>query len=210
MTIFLAGHETTALALTWTWYLLSVHPEADRRVAAEARDVLGGKTPAADDLERLPYARMVIEEAMRLYPPAWGFSRLALAEDQLGPCRVPPGAIVFVVPYVVHRHPAFWDEPDAFRPERFAADATQARPRLAYVPFGAGPRQCVGNHFAMLEAHVILTTVAQRYRLALVPNHPVEALPLITLKPRHGMRMTIEPRSFDAPAAGRSLPEESR
>jgi cytochrome P450 len=201
MTIFLAGPDTTALALAWTWYLLSAHPGVDQRVATEAREVLGGRPPAADDLERLPYTRMVIEEALRLYPPAWGFSRLALTEDRLGDCPVPRGAIVFVIPYVIHRHPAFWDEPEAFRPERFAPEPSKARPRLAYVPFGAGPRQCVGNHFAMLEAQLIVTTIVQRYRLVLVPGHPVDPLPLITLKPRHGMRMTIEARQPDNPIA---------
>jgi cytochrome P450 len=194
MTIFLAGHETTALALAWTWFLLATHPDADARVAAEARDVLGGRAPDAADLERLPYARAVIDEAMRLYPPAWGFSRLALAEDQLGPCRVPQGGIVFILPYLVHRHPAFWDEPEAFQPERFGPEASKARPRLAYLPFGAGPRQCIGNHFALLEAHLILTMTAQRYRFRLVPGHPVVPKPLVTLRPRDGVPMTVEPR----------------
>jgi len=195
MTIFLAGHETTSLALAWTWYLLATHPEVDQRLAAEAREVLGGRPPAADDLERLPYARMVIEEALRLYPPAWGFSRLALTEDRLGACSVPRGAIVFVIPYVVHRHPAFWEDPEAFRPERFAPEPSKARPRLAYLPFGAGPRQCIGNHFAMLEAQLIVTAIVQRFRLVLVPGQPVEPRPLITLKPRYGVRMTLEPRA---------------
>jgi cytochrome P450 len=195
MTFFLAGHETTSLVLAWTWYLLSAHPAVEERLAAEIGDRLEGRPPAFDDLSRLPYVKMVIEEAMRLYPPAWGISRLALAEDYVGPYRIPPESIVFVIPYVVHRHPALWDEPDLFRPERFAPEEIARRPRSAYLPFGAGPRQCIGNQFAMVEAQLIVAMVVQRYRLALVPNHPIESSPLITLRPRYGVRMTLHPRA---------------
>jgi cytochrome P450 len=194
MTFFLAGHETTSLALAWTWFLLSAHPEVDERLSVEVCRVLAGRTPVFADLEHLPGVRMVVEEAMRLYPPAWGISRLALTGDRLGPHAIPAGSIVFVVPYVVHRHPAFWTEPDAFRPERFAPAAAAGRPRFAYLPFGAGPRQCIGSQFAMIEAQLIVATVVQRYRLRLVPGHPVEPHPLITLRPRYGVRMTIGAR----------------
>jgi cytochrome P450 len=143
----------------------------------------------------MPYARMVIEEAMRLFPPAWGFSRQALGPDRIGGFPLPAGWLVFVIPYVMHRHPAYWDEPERFDPTRFTPERVAARPKFVYLPFGAGPRQCIGNQFAMMEAHLIVATLAQRYRLHLVPGHQVEPWPLITLRPRHGMRMRVERRA---------------
>ena len=193
-TFLLAGQETTSLALTWTWYLLSQHPDVRLRLEAELDSVLGGRPPEYGDLANLPYARMVIDESMRLYPPAWGFSRQALADDELGGFRLPRGWLAFVIPYVLHRHPAYWEEPERFDPERFSPARTATRPKFVYIPFGAGPRQCIGNHFALLEAHVILATLAQRFRLRLVPGHRVEPWPLITLRPRFGMPMVIEQR----------------
>jgi cytochrome P450 len=138
---------------------------------------------------------MVIDEALRLYPPAWGFSRQALGDDEVGGFHVPAGWLVFIIPYVLHRLPAFWDTPDAFDPGRFTPERTAARHKFVYLPFGAGPRQCIGNQFALIEAHLILATLAQRYRLRLVPGHPVDAWPLITLRPRFGMPMVIERRA---------------
>jgi cytochrome P450 len=195
MTFFLAGHETTSLTLAWTWYLLSQHPDVQRRLEAEIDAVLGGRAPEFADLDRLPYARMVIEESMRLYPPAWGFSRQALGPDVIGGYPLPAGWLVFVLPYVMHRHPSYWDQPERFDPTRFTPERTAARPKFVYLPFGAGPRQCIGNQFAMVEAHLVLTTVTQHYRLRLVPGHRVEPWPLITLRPRHGIKMVIESRS---------------
>lgn len=197
-TFLLAGQETTALALTWTWYLLSQHPEVQQRLEQEIDDAVDGRPPESADLVNLPYARMVIDETMRLYPPAWGFSRQALGDDLLGGYHLPRGWLAFVVPYVLHRLPAYWTAPDAFDPDRFSAERSAERPKFVYVPFGAGPRQCIGNHFALIEAHVIVTTLAQRYRLRLVPHHRVEPWPLITLRPRHGMPMFIERRSSTA------------
>jgi cytochrome P450 len=194
MTIFLAGHETTALAVTWAWYLLAQHPTSRSLLDAELDVVLSGREPAYDDLERLPYTRMVIEEAMRLYPPAWGFSRLALAADQIGDYELPSGWLVFVIPWVMHRHPKYWDHPERFDPERFSPITSAARPKFVYLPFGAGPRQCIGNHFAMTEAQIILATLAQRYRLHLVPGQHVVPRPLITLRPKDGIIMRIEAR----------------
>ena len=156
--------------------------------------MLGDRPPAVADLASLPYARMVIDEAMRLYPPAWGFSRQALADDELGGFRLPAGWLAFVVPYVLHRLPAYWPAPESFDPERFTPEAVAARPKFVYLPFGAGPRQCIGNHFALLEAHLVVATLAQRYRLDLVPGHAVEAWPLVTLRPRLGVPMTIARR----------------
>ena len=194
-TFLLAGQETTSLALTWTWYLLSLHAEVRRRLEAEIDSVLEGRPPEYSDLANLPYTRMVIDEAMRLYPPAWGFSREALADDQLGGFHLPRGWLAFVVPYVLHRLPAFWQDPDAFDPDRFSPQRSAQRPKFVYLPFGAGPRQCIGNHFALLEAQLIVATLAQRYRLHLVPRHRVEPWALITLRPRFGMPMFIERRS---------------
>jgi cytochrome P450 len=198
MTIFLAGHETTSLALTWIWYLLSQHPDAARRLEAEVDTALQGRTPGFEDLARLPYTRMVIEEAMRLYPPAWGFSRQALGPDTIGGYHLPTGWLVFVVPAVMHRLPAYWADPDRFDPLRFTPEQTAARPKFVYLPFGAGPRQCIGNQFALIEAQVIVATLAQRYRLHLLPGHPVEPWPLVTLRPRYGMKMIVERRSTPA------------
>ena len=195
MTIFLAGHETTALAATWVAYLLAQHPEAGHRLDSEFDAVLRGRAPSYDDLERLTYTRMVVEETMRLYPPAWGFSRTALAPDRIGAYDLPRGWLVFIIPWVMHRHPKYWDDPERFDPERFNPVRAAARPKFIYLPFGAGPRQCVGNHFAMTEALIIVATLLQRYRLHLVSPRRVEPRPLITLRPGDGVTMRIEARA---------------
>jgi len=194
-TFLLAGQETTSLALTWTWYLLSQNPRARQRLEDELDAVLDGRPPEYPDLAHLPYLRMVIDEAMRLYPPAWGFSRQALADDRLGGFQLPRGWLAFVIPYVLHRLPAFWRDPDAFDPERFSPERSADRPKFAYIPFGAGPRQCIGNQFALIETQLIVATLAQAYRLQLVPRHSAEPWPLITLRPRYGMPMIIERRT---------------
>ena len=196
-TFLLAGQETTSLALTWTWYLLSQHAASQRRLEQEIDTVLDGRPPEYTDLVNLPYMRMVIDEAMRLYPPAWGFSRQALADDDLGGFHLPRGWLAFVVPYVLHRLPEFWPDAEAFEPERFSAERSAGRPKFVYLPFGAGPRQCIGNQFALIEAQLIVATLAQRYRLHLVPRHKVEPWALITLRPRFGMPMIIESRKAD-------------
>ena len=193
-TFLLAGQETTSLALTWIWYLLSQHPASLARLEAELDTVLAGRPPEYTDLANLPYTRMVIDEGLRLYPPAWGFSRQALGDDQIGGYHLPQGWMAFVIPYVLHRLPSLWEEPEAFDPDRFSPERSADRPKFAYVPFGAGPRQCIGSQFALMEAQLIVATLAQRYRLRLVPGHRVEAWPLITLRPRYGMPMFIERR----------------
>jgi cytochrome P450 len=195
ITLLLAGHETTAVTLTWTWYLLSTHPDAERQLHAELDSMLGGRVPVSDDLAALPYTRMVVEEALRLYPPAWAILRRATGEDQIGPYRVPAGTSIFISPYAMHRHPAFWEDPDAFEPERFTPERSAGRPHFAYLPFGGGPRQCIGNTFALMEAQLVLATVAQRYQLRAVPGHVVEPNPLITLRPRGGLPVTLERRA---------------
>jgi cytochrome P450 len=190
ITLIIAGHETVASALTWTWYLLSMHPAVFRELRCELDRVLAGRAPGINELPDLPYTRMVFEEALRLYPPAWIISRKTLAEDQIGPYRVPAGALVVTSPYVTHRLPEFWPNPEGFDPERFAAGADAGRPRFAYFPFGGGPRLCIGNNFALVEAQLVLATVAQRYRLDLTPGQAIEPEPSVTLRPKHGLWMT--------------------
>lgn len=194
VTIFMAGHETTALALTWTWYLLSQHPAVEAKLHLELDAALGGRTPRHDDLAKLPYARMVIEEAMRLYPPAHTLSRTAIGEDEVLGRHIPKGAQMLIVPWLLHRNPRLWPDAERFDPERFAPERAASRQRFAYIPFGAGPRICIGAAFAMAEAMLILATVAQHYRLRLKPGFPVEPQGLITLRARHGMRMVPERR----------------
>lgn len=192
MTLLFAGHETTATALTWTWYLLWQHPEGRIRLQGELESVLGGRVPTVDDLPRLPYTRTVIQETLRLYPPVWTTFRIALKEDVVTGYRVPPGSRIVLSPYLTHRHPAFWPDPETFNPERFMPDQEAARPRLAYFPFGGGPRQCIGSHFAMTEMHLVVATLAQRYQLNLAPNHPVTPEALLTLRPKYGMQMVVK------------------
>ena len=194
VTIFMAGHETTAQALAWTWYLLSHHPAAEAKLHEELAGVLGGRTPRNEDLVNLPYTRMVLEEAMRLYPPAHTLGREPIAADEVLGHRIPARSTVLVVPWMLHRKPSLWERPDRFEPERFSAEQTAARPRFAYLPFGAGPRICIGAAFAMAEGTLILATIAQRYRLHLKPGHPVEPQGLITIRPRYGLPMILERR----------------
>jgi cytochrome P450 len=191
MTFVLAGHETTAVALSWTWYLLDRHPEVAERLRAEVASALGGRTPTLEDLPRLRYGRMVVEEAMRLYPPVWGFFRQALAADTLGEHTVPKGALVLMSPYVTHRHPGVWEDPERFDPERFAAERVRERPRFAYLPFSGGPRLCIGNEFALMEAQLAVAMTVQRYRLRLVPGARVVPESRVTLRPRGGLPMTV-------------------
>ena len=193
-TIFVAGHETTAATLTWTWYLLSKHPDIARRVSNEVDAALGGRTPAMADLSNLAYTRMVIDEAMRLYPPAWMFARLAIGDDEVCGYRIPAGSMVMLSPYVMHRHPAYWDNPEGFDPERFLPERSADRPKYAYFPFGGGPRLCIGNTFSQIEAQLIVAMVAQTYRLHLLPGYRVEARPISTLRPHPGVMMTVQKR----------------
>jgi cytochrome P450 len=196
VTLFLAGHETTAIALTWTFHLLGQTPRAEAILHAEVDEVLGERlAPTFDDLERLPYARMVAEEALRLYPPAYVFSRRSLAEDQLGPFRVPANAHIVISPYALHRRPDYWPEPDSFWPERFAPGARTDRPKLAYLPFGGGPRICIGNSFAMMEHAIVLATAVRHWRLEGIPGIEVRTEPRITLRPRGGLPMRLMRRS---------------
>ncbi|HEY1012348.1 MAG TPA: cytochrome P450 [Herpetosiphonaceae bacterium] len=193
-TLLLAGHETTAVALSWACHLLAEHPEIQARLQAEVDQVLGGRAPTLDDLPQLPYARMVIDETMRLYPPVYGLVRQAAQDDEIRGYRVSKRAIISIVPYVTHRHPEFWDQPEVFDPERFSPERSAGRPAFAYFPFGGGPRMCMGNHFALMEAQLILALIAQRYALRSLPGHPIEPEPSITLRPRHGIKLLLAAR----------------
>ncbi|HET8662414.1 MAG TPA: cytochrome P450 [Micromonosporaceae bacterium] len=192
-TLLLGGYETTSNLLSWTWYELSRHPEVEARLHAEVDRVLGGRLPTVADAAQLGYARMVLDETLRLYPVPW-LERRAAKADTVGGYEVPAGSLVYISPYLTHRHPGFWKDPERFDPERFTPERQDARPRFAYFPFGGGPRMCIGNGLALLEAQLTLATIAQRYRLRPVPGHPVEAKMQITTAPRYGIRMTIEPR----------------
>ena len=191
LTLFAAGHETSATAMSWTLWLLSRHPEVAQRLEAELDEVLGGRLPEWDDLPRLKWTQQVLQESMRLYPPAYAIGRQALAADELCGYHVPPRSIMFISIYALHRHPRYYARPDRFDPEHFAEAAVRERPRLSYIPFGAGPRMCVGNHFAMIEMTLLLAALWQRFRFEPVPDHPVEPNPLVTLKPKYGIRMVV-------------------
>jgi cytochrome P450 len=195
ITIFMAGHETTATAMTWTWYLLSQHPAVEAKLHAELDAALGGRSPTYDDLPKLPYARMIIEESMRIYPPVHTIVRAALADDVLCGQRIPKGSTIMIVPWLLHRHVKLWQNPGRFIPERFGPEQSAHRPRFAYLPFGGGRRICIGAAFALAEATILLATIANRCRLTLVPGHPVEPQALITLRARHGMKMRVAPRA---------------
>jgi cytochrome P450 len=207
VTIFLAGHETTAAAMTWVWFLLARNPFAAERLYAELDAVLGGRTPTAEDLPRLAYARMVVEEAMRLYPPAPGVSdRQAIAADRVAGVRIPKGGLVFINSWVLHRNRALWPDPERFEPERFAPEQVKERPRYAYLPFGAGPRVCIGAALAVAEAVLILSVLAQRYKPALLSDAPIVLQQRVTLRPRGGLPMSLERRKgIGAATACRSL-----
>ncbi|MFF4378213.1 cytochrome P450 [Kitasatospora sp. NPDC001547] len=191
VTLLLAGHETTASTLGWTFYLADRHPEVMDRLHAEAVEVLGDRLPGFDDLHRLRYTSMVVEEVMRLYPPVWILPRQAQADDEVGGYHVPAGADVLICPYTLHRHPRFWDAPEQFDPERFDRDRATERPRYAYIPFGAGPRFCIGNHLGLLEATFTIAMVARDLRLAKVPGYRVVAEPMLSLRVRGGLPMTV-------------------
>jgi len=193
LTLFLAGYETVANALAWTWLLLGQNPEAERRLHAELDEVLGGRLPTLVDLPRLEYTAMVLAESMRLYPPAWAMGREVLEDVSIGPYRLQKGTMVFFSQYIIQRDPRWFPEPLAFRPERHTAEVKAARPRFAYFPFGGGGRQCIGESFAWMEATLALATLAHRWRLQLVPNQTIELQPKITLRPKNGIKAIAVP-----------------
>ena len=195
MTFLLAGHETTALALSWTWHLLGQNPDAEEKLHEELDRVLEGLAPEFSDLQKLPYTERVIKESMRLYPPAWGVARTVNKEFELGGYRIPRGANVVMSTWVMHRDPRYFPEPDKFDPDRWLPDRAQKLPKFAYFPFGGGPRQCIGAAFAMMEATLLLATIAQRFQFRAEPGHVVTPSPSFTLRPKQGVRMRLEKRT---------------
>jgi cytochrome P450 len=204
------GHDTIGETLAWTWYLLSLHPEVERKLSIEIARVVGSRTPTVADLERLTYAHLIIQESLRLFPPVWMIPRQAIADDVVAGYRIPARSTVLVSPYLTHRHAEFWDNPEAFDPERFDPVASRDRPRYAFFPFGGGPRRCMGTDMAMMETLLILTMVVQRYRLHLVSGHREEPECIIDMVPRHGVRASLhrrhssvgrEPIAFPQPEA---------
>ncbi|NJM73880.1 MAG: cytochrome P450 [Scytonema sp. RU_4_4] len=190
-----AGFETSGMSAVWTWYLLSQNPSAESKLHEELATVLGGRTPTAEDLPNLKYTRMVLEETMRLYPVVWINSRSNIADDEIGGYHIPAGSLLILSPYVTHHLPAYWENPNDYEPERFSQEHSIGRPRHAYFPFGGGPRQCMGDVFAMVELQLLFAMAAQQFRLRLVPNQQIEIDSRLTLRPRHGVLMTLEPRS---------------
>lgn len=195
VTLLLAGHETTANTLNWTFLLLAQNPDVEAKLHDELDSVLGGALPTLADLKRLPYTEMVIKESMRLLPPAYSFGRQAIVDTEIAGYSIPKGTEVTVFSYFIHRDPRFWSEPERFMPERFSPENEKHIPRYAYLPFGGGPRICIGNSFASMEARLLLATIAQRFQLRLKPGFQVEFDPLITLRPKHGLMMTLAERT---------------
>ena len=194
LTLFLAGHETTANALTWSWYLLSQHPEVERRLHAEIDQVLRGRAPELADVAELRYAEMVLAEALRLYPPAWAIGRMAVGRFELGGFEIPAKSICILSPYLVQRDARWFDDPEKFDPGRWTAEAREGRPKFSYFPFGGGARVCIGERFAWMEGVIVMAAIAQKWRLRLAPDQRAEPLPLITLRVKGGLRMIVEPR----------------
>lgn len=201
LTFMMAGHETTATALTWTWYLLATHPAIRQRVREEAEVVLGDRLPTAADAAQLRLTRMVIEESMRLYPPVWLMPRHLAADDEIGGFHVPRGTMAVLVPYVTHRHPSVWDQPDVFDPERFAPERAAQRPKGAYFPFLGGPHQCIGNEFAMIEMQMIVAMVLSQFDLELAPGQTVRPKASIALRPDGPVRMVLKRVGTPRPVA---------
>jgi enediyne biosynthesis protein E7 len=191
VTLLLAGHETTASTLGWSFYLLGQHPEVADRLRVEAVEVLGDRAPGFADLHRLAYTTMVVQEVMRLYPPVWTLTRVARDEDEVGGYRIPAGADVMICPYTLHRHPGYWEAPEDFQPDRFDTAGTGARPRYAYIPFGAGPRVCVGSNLGMMEAVFVIAMVMREFRLTTVPGYRAVPQAMLSLRMRGGLPMTV-------------------
>jgi cytochrome P450 len=194
MTLFLAGHETTALSLSWSWYLLATHPEVEQKFLRELDEVLGGRSPAVADLAKLSYTDMIARETMRLYPPAYAVGREAIEDTEIAGYRVPKGSQVFAFQWATQRDERFFEQANEFKPERWNTEQMQQLHKYAYFPFGGGPRQCIGNYFAMMEIVLLLATIGQRYRFSLESDHPVEVLPVLSLRPKAGIRVRVHER----------------
>jgi cytochrome P450 len=204
MTLFVAGHETVATTLSWICYLMSKYPEETERARAEVFEVLGDRKPTKDDLPQLKYLKLFIAEALRLYPPLWQVARMPLRDDVIGGYRVPAGSFMLLSTYLTHRHPDYWDNPEGFDPERFDKERSAGRPRFAYVPYVGGPRNCVGLAFANMELTIVTASILQRFHLDLVPGHPIGMQPDISLRAKHGIKMTL--RKTTAPSTAARVP----
>lgn len=191
MTLMLAGYDTTASALTWTWYLLAKHPQAADRLRDEVRGTLGDRSPRYGDLEHLPYVDMVLNESLRLYPPAWTVGRRARGEDEIGGYYIAPNSVIAICIYALHRHPAFWHAPELFDPGRFSAENSAGRHKFAFIPFGAGPRQCIGNNFGLMEAGLVIAGIAQHFELDLMPGIEAEPQAVFVLRPARDLMMSL-------------------
>ncbi len=194
LTLIVAGHETTAAALTWTWYLISQHPDAAERLRAEADRTADGETLSLEDAESLQFTHQVVQEALRLYPPGWLITRRTIEADELGGFPIAPRTDVFISPYMLHRHPAYWSEPEEFRPERFAGSDAEERHRFSYIPFAVGPRHCIGENIAMFEMLVHVHAMSRRFRLTRADREPIELEAQINLRPRSNLMMMVEAR----------------
>jgi cytochrome P450 len=193
MTFLLAGHETTALTLTWTWYLLAQHPAVEQQLQSELETALCGRVPEFSDLQKLTFTERVVKESMRLYPPAWSLARTVILPFELRGYQIPAGANVVMSQWIMHRDSRYFPDPETFDPARWSPERAQKLPRFAYFPFGGGPRQCIGNSFAMMEATLLLATIAQRFRLRAVSPEPIVPVPSFTLRPKSGIHMTAHP-----------------
>jgi cytochrome P450 len=189
----LAGYETTASALSWTWYLLSQNLWAVEKLRREVHETLHGRPVRYADIEHLPYTRMVFNESMRLFPPAWTMGRRAIGEDEIGSYYIAPNSVIAICLYTLHRHPAFWDKPDEFDPERFSQKNSAGRHKFAFIPFGAGPRQCIGNYLGLLEGSLVISTIAQHFDLHLLPGIDIQPQAVFVLRPSRDMRMSLHP-----------------
>jgi len=194
ITLFLAGHETTALTLSWAWYLLAQNADVEKHFHAELDEVLAGRLPTVDDMPRLPYTEKIAKESMRLYPPAYALGREALQEFELGGYRIPARSQLFMFQWAMHRDPRYFTEPSRFYPERWTEEFINVLPKYAYFPFGGGPRACIGNYFAMMEVMLLLATIGQRFRFSLVPDHPVSLMPAMSLRPADGIKVVVDNR----------------
>jgi len=195
MTLFLAGHETTALTLSWAWYLLAQNPQAEKKFHDELDEVLGGRTPTVADLPRLKYTEMIAKESMRLYPPAFGVGREAIGDCEIGGYRVRAGSQLFMFQWAVQRDPRYFEEPGRFHPERWTEEFMSALPKYAYFPFGGGPRVCIGSYFAMMEVIMLLATIGRKFRFTLLPEHTVSLMPAMSLRPADGIKVKVISRS---------------
>jgi cytochrome P450 len=200
ISLIFAGHETVSVCLTWTWYHLSKDPAIAQKVRDEVDETIGDRPPTVDDVRQMQYIWQVLQEALRMYPPIWVIPRTPLTADEVDGYKLEPGEMIFISPYVVHRHTDFYDNPESFDPDRISPDNTANWHRYQYIPFGGGPRKCIGHEFAMLEMTIIVAMVTQLFRLDLVPGHPVYPKPMVTLRPAHGMPMIITPRADKAQA----------